>query len=95
MNFDINMYCVTALLLIKPYNIAPRLLFVPARQLMSPTLSQQETKAQRTHCTFKESETPSKNCLEESDVSKMTGVRSHWEQKKKKSKQPSSSSSYI
>lgn len=53
MNFDINVYCMTALLLIKPCNISPRLLFVPARQLMSPTLSQRETKAQRTHCTLK------------------------------------------
>lgn len=44
---------MTVLLLIKPCNISPRLLFVPARQLMSPTLSQQETKAQRTHCTLR------------------------------------------
>lgn len=44
---------MTALLLIKPCDILPRLLFVPARQLMSPTLSQRETKAQRTRCTLR------------------------------------------
>lgn len=73
---------MTALLLIKPCNISPRLLFVPARQLMSPTLSQRETKAQRTRCTLR-SLRPWCNWLEESCVSKMTGLRSHWGQKQK------------
>lgn len=41
-----------AMLLIKPCNISPRLLFVPATQLMSPILSQQETKDQRTLCSL-------------------------------------------
>ena len=41
------------MLLIKPCNISPRLLFVPGRRLMSLTLSQQETKTQRTHCSLR------------------------------------------
>lgn len=41
------------MLLIKPCNISPRLLFVPATQLMSPILSQQETKDQRTLCSLR------------------------------------------
>lgn len=44
MKFDINVWCMTALFLIKPCNISPRRLFVPTRQLMRATLSQQETK---------------------------------------------------
>lgn len=44
---DINVSFIAVVLLIKPCNISPRLLFVPVRQLMSPKLSQRETKAQR------------------------------------------------
>lgn len=44
---------MTALLLIKPCNISPKPFFVFARQLMSSTLSQRETKAQRTRFTLR------------------------------------------